>query len=376
MFKSKRKLQFSILAVLIGFTVGAVLAEILTVVWMETILAKQDALVYGVLKIERQGERYQAHPYMNFVPRPGFEKMDPKSGEAKSRFNSLGFRGPDIEVPKPSGVFRIVFIGGSAPFSSRVADDAGTISAQTQRKLRDLGYRRVEVVNAAVPGYSTAEALAMLQFRVLEISPDLIIVYEGMNDLHNRYVPPELFHADNRGRLQDWRDNEWPWWMYSKFLRVLGYKIGFAKKYFFTDYYVAAPTYLGHTADASLSAGVDYEKLLKANGTRFYRENLQSIFAICRARNIPVMMTTYPHTDAVEELGYLNTKNYRAGLKEINQAAREVSAANKIPLLDLDVLMPTAKELWRDEIHVSVSGAAVMAGLFTDFIVKNQMVRP
>ena len=41
---------------------------------------------------------------------------------------------------------------------------------------------RFEVINAGTPGWTSAESLINLQFRLLELNPDMIIIYEAVND--------------------------------------------------------------------------------------------------------------------------------------------------------------------------------------------------
>ena len=58
-------------------------------------------------------------------------------------------------------------------------------------------YENIEVINAGVPGYTSWETLINFQFRVLDIEPDLIIIYHGTNDTHARLVLPKFYQSDN-----------------------------------------------------------------------------------------------------------------------------------------------------------------------------------
>ncbi len=99
--------------------------------------------------------------------------------------NNLGLRGPDITMPKPPGVFRILCVGGSTTLEG--AEEA------TYPKLLDKALqeafpgRPIEVINGGVPGMTTTRHL--LKFpQYLEMQPDLLVVYEGVNDIWHDLV--------------------------------------------------------------------------------------------------------------------------------------------------------------------------------------------
>ena len=112
---------------------------------------------------------YQPHPYLSYALTPGYVN-------GKVRHNSLGYRGKEITSPKPKGLFRIVAMGGSTTYTIAVDDDVKTYPALVESLLQQqLGKRRVDVVNAGVAGYTSYESLVNLQFRILDLKPDLLI---------------------------------------------------------------------------------------------------------------------------------------------------------------------------------------------------------
>src|SRR5579862_5021424 len=99
-----------------------------------------------------------------------------------NRHNALGFRGGAIPVPKASHTFRIVCLGGSTTYDVAVEDWHNAYPAQLEKVLREKGYD-VEVVNAGGPSWTSREQLLNYTTRVSWIEPDLIVLYEGINDL-------------------------------------------------------------------------------------------------------------------------------------------------------------------------------------------------
>lgn len=97
--------------------------------------------------------------------------------------NAFGFRGPEIEVPKPDSTFRIMTIGDSCTWGLGVGN-CHTYPSVMQRELNgligaDCGLT-VEVVNAGFCGDGFERAL----WRVgedMKVEPDLATIYLGWN---------------------------------------------------------------------------------------------------------------------------------------------------------------------------------------------------
>jgi hypothetical protein len=96
--------------------------------------------------------------------------------------NSAGYRGPEFEIPKPAGVFRIVALGGSSTFSSQT-DDEQIWTKRLEEKLRARLGDSIEVVNAGVPGYSAFTSKIHYLYRIRALEPDALLVYHTWNDM-------------------------------------------------------------------------------------------------------------------------------------------------------------------------------------------------
>lgn len=122
------------------------------------------------------------HPILGWVNRPGF-------WSPHLLINSLGFRGPEISAPKPSGSLRIVCLGDSRTFgiwldkgSFRYDNDYPAVLEQSLHERE--GAEHVDVINAGVIGYTSSQGLAQLRTQVLTLYPDIVTVAFGFND-HN-----------------------------------------------------------------------------------------------------------------------------------------------------------------------------------------------
>lgn len=95
--------------------------------------------------------------------------------------NSLGFRGLEITVQKPPGVFRIAALGDSITDGFFV-DNNATFPYLLEQDLQRQGWR-VQVLNAAHGGGTINLQFAMLQDHVLALDPDLVVLTWTPNDI-------------------------------------------------------------------------------------------------------------------------------------------------------------------------------------------------
>jgi lysophospholipase L1-like esterase len=100
--------------------------------------------------------------------------------------NAQGFRGKEnVSEEKPSGVLRVMAVGGSTTFDTTVSGDLRAWPARLQFYLRELApEKRVEVINAGVPGYRDVDNLIRLETELYRYRPDVILLYEVHNDLY------------------------------------------------------------------------------------------------------------------------------------------------------------------------------------------------
>jgi lysophospholipase L1-like esterase len=106
-----------------------------------------------------------------------------------------GFRGPEVAVEKAPGTVRIMAVGSSTTFDPAVSGDAATWPARLQVWLKRLAPQRpVEVINAGVPGYRVMDHVIRLEVELYRFHPDVVILYEGHNDLFGalRRAPEHL----------------------------------------------------------------------------------------------------------------------------------------------------------------------------------------
>lgn len=99
--------------------------------------------------------------------------------------NSDGFRGNELQKKQD---YRIFIIGGSTTFGLGSTSDKTTIPGFLQEYFDNESKNlNVEIINAGVLGaYSFTES-ALIKNKLLSYSPNLLIIYDGWNDLYQDY---------------------------------------------------------------------------------------------------------------------------------------------------------------------------------------------
>lgn len=193
----RRRWLLRLLSGLLGLLIGLGVAEI-ALRWLD--------VGYPLL--------YQPDPYCGSRLRPGTRGVWIHEGRGHVAINSLGFRGPEITLAKPPDTRRLVVLGDSFIEALQV-DYGDSLCGQLAAGLTaaDLGYsgpprQAIEVVNAGVSGYGTAQQLLLLEHYVLPLQPDVVLlaIYPE-NDIRNNHPlledDPRLpyYSLDDRGEL-------------------------------------------------------------------------------------------------------------------------------------------------------------------------------
>ena len=103
-----------------------------------------------------------------------------QNGDAWATINENGLRGAIPVVPRPADTQRILVLGDSTWFGHGVEDDQ-TTPAILERDLKAMGVN-VEVVNGAIPGYSTEQSKLVLEELGWAMEPTLLLLCNLWSD--------------------------------------------------------------------------------------------------------------------------------------------------------------------------------------------------
>lgn len=326
------------------------------------------------------GFRYSPHQYLGYIPTPNFVK-------GENRNNALGFRGEEISLVKPDGAYRIVAVGGSTTYSVDVDDYRDSYPHQLEDYLREQGFDHIEVINAGVGSYSSFQNFINIQFRVLPVQPDLIIVYQGYNDIHARFVYPySEYQADNSGHIAPpITDTIMPEILeYSTALRIIGIRANLTKPHSALDwhrYKLASSSrrdeFLNQWRAGAYPSGIFVEasamEMLLNNPPTHFERNLESMVAVARQHEVDTLLVTFI-TSTEFNLPPVASEEYIFALKQHNDitravAERAVAERAETPLFDLAAVFPDDRSLFTDGRHMNEEGNRLRAQLIGDFVI-------
>jgi D-alanyl-lipoteichoic acid acyltransferase DltB (MBOAT superfamily) len=93
--------------------------------------------------------------------------------------NAWGMRDREYSREKPPGTLRIALLGPSFVAGSGVSDQQtfeALVEERLNREFTSEQYTHFEILNFAVSGYTLTQQVALLEDRVFEFSPDIVIV--------------------------------------------------------------------------------------------------------------------------------------------------------------------------------------------------------
>lgn len=132
-------------------------------------------------------------------PRQTVEGRSPGGQEiVEIRTNSLGIRGPEPQIPKPPGVFRIVCLGSENVFAAEVPQQ-DTFCVRLQESLTGRGHKRVEVINAGIPGFCPLLSCLQVKHSLLSLQADLFVLNFDMADIARDYAYRRHTYVDDAG---------------------------------------------------------------------------------------------------------------------------------------------------------------------------------
>ena len=255
-------------------------------------LRQKVLYLYSREEIDRIESLFRGMPYINFGLNP-----------QRDGINSRGYRGPEIALPKPAGVYRIVTLGGSTTYGGYLDSHEQAWPHQLQLALRSqYGLSQVEVVNAGVPSYTSFESAANYMFRVQDIDPDMIIIYHATNDVTPRLVDPADYNGGFEAR-GTWRylDEDLP---RSALQRLLMHKLGDSPqlKFALHDRLMAPAGVRKCELDtqqdppACVNLGMTAEEVLQANPPVYFKRNLDNIISMALSRDAQVLLLTWAYS--------------------------------------------------------------------------------
>jgi lysophospholipase L1-like esterase len=343
-----------------------ILGEALTRVVFK--ITRRDIARYR--RIQPTGHDFQSHPYISYILTANRKYYD-SFGNTVCSINSLGFRGEEVSIEKTAGTFRIICVGGSTTFGAQ--GDKYNWPYVLQQLLREhFLHKEIEVINAGVPAYSSAENLTNLEFRLLGLKPDLVIINQGINDAGIRVFPEEF------GFQNDYSHYRIPLSMkkpniFHRILKKVSYLYAYSVSFFEKKKSDLGLYIIRHEPKNDIYNNpwnVLKKSRQPADTSGAFRRNTVIIAQLLKSFNIGALLVTAPHYS-----DRLN-KKWDACIKQHNDIIREVSAEYEVSLKDLDKKMSGNVDYFiNDGVHMTGYGAKTKANHIFSEVIKNGFVK-
>ncbi|MFQ5708224.1 MAG: SGNH/GDSL hydrolase family protein [bacterium] len=375
--------------ILLSLLVFFIILEVSGRIYLEHFASEKKFLKYASLKqlehrINRGDGNYYGkifHRYLGYCLTPNYRK-------GKNKHNSLGFRGDEIVIPKPEGEYRIFCLGGSTTYTSGVEDYRMAYPELLEQELKEQGFANVNVINAGTGGWSSWESLINFEFRILDLDPDMIIVYHGINDIHARFVwPPEAYRGDNSGKsAASFSEVFMPSILeYSTVIRALLIRAGITNSHADLSRTLnkRAETYYGldflrqknrKTYPDGLFKKISAAQMLQTNKPIYFKRNIENMVILAHGRGIKTVLATFATSRLFENEPRVASKEYINAYAEMNQVLETVALETHANLFDFAGSFPRDKQYYRDGRHVNQKGVKLKAKLFAQYLLENDLI--
>jgi len=305
--------------------------------------------------------RIGEYPFDLFVeelPPPLYFRFKKGFQSTGLHINSLGLRGPE---PAPKGTKRrLMFLGESNIFGSRLTDERRLWSNVLGELLSGNGHGDWEVLNAGFPGYNAGQLRAWWEAELRGMEPEILIVSLGGNDI------------SQVGVLGDaWQPGApWP----QSFIRAQQRKSPWWQKYFVSSalWFLCRRAALTVRCGFQVQGGAD---ILRS--APYCLEQLRAIVSDAQARGIRVVLANIhpvcsPFHSALDERRLDSIQsNWREHNDVIGPAflawfAMYLAEAPLLGAATMDLATPFWKHpqrfsLYHDMLHLNARGHVVLA---------------
>lgn len=341
----------NVVALCVGLLLAAVLAEVGLRIYQRV---SRGTPLLTLLPGYRPSARFPLSPFLVFGPRLN-EQLPGKRHPEWSFYNHQGFRTLDTLSAGHPGEYRMFALGGSTTVD--LENDEGIHwPLITEQALHRAGRGDVRVYNAAMSAYTSAHSLVRLSLDLLQYRPDMVLVMDHINDLSVNY------HAWHAGRVVD-----------ANYLVKYGSREATGV---ITEGDLVFSRVL-HSVDSRLTDLVRRPASEPASppvvepGRTLFKRNLANLIAVARANGVAVVLLTMPMagSDSVYQATRLaggdarvfpGFATFRRDFDSFNDAIREVGTEHRVPVIDLDSLVPGDAAHFVDVVHHSESGVRAL----------------
>jgi len=306
--------------------------------------------------------RFIAHPFLPYIGRPNsrFELFNgPERTPEFIVTNSYGFRSHEFPASKQPDDYFVLAFGGSTTYGYKVASNDQTWPELLEKRLAaQYPDKRVQVFNLGVDMAASVFAVVNLGLIGVHLQPDLVILYEGYNDM--AALGYRNFRTDY---AHFYRDID-PEQVFRGFQRSMP---AWLLRSYLVYYATGALDLLYGMNDLMMTARMPQDPDEdRFKGIQTTLENYKTFDAMARGYGAKSLFATFQFTEEVDRPEY----------QRYNQELRRWFEANGYPYTDQAALIPDKDPTINvDECHFTLKGNEMMAENFFRTIVDRGLVK-
>jgi lysophospholipase L1-like esterase len=288
------------------------------------------------------------------------EELGYRLNPRKDAFNNFSIRHGEIAIPKPEEVHRIIYLGDSITW------DRGGFVDGTRDFLKDKG--QFDVINAAVPGYTSYQEVFFYQKYLEAITPDLVIWTYCLNANHKF-----LHRFDEKANILMTEEARRTLKINSFWDRIV------SRSYLLTRLHIGIISRIKRNKNSNYKFGwehtVDFNIAWKDYSWKDYEKYMLKLKNILDNQNAKLAIIIFP---IEPQLLYRNdAENYNYAVKP-QRKLRTLCKRYDVPCLDLyhkfAVEYSRNKKLYKDGIHLNSAGHKLTTQLILSFLLKNHLL--
>jgi lysophospholipase L1-like esterase len=304
--------------------------------------------------------------------------------------NNMGFRGDYLVTPKPKNEFRIFMVGGSTT-ECFYLDDAKALNRVLQEQLASRAGEElsVKVYGAGKSGDASDDHISMIVHRIVQLEPDMIVLFAGINDLTRAIYNYDYLHIAPAAQFFDPRVSNFKLWAtdYQIPRRLYYLKTRLLTNEKQAREQIALRTNIQEKKRLGEKAPISNDK--PRVDLNAYSSNLRTIAGAARANHIQLVFITQqstwnstidPEVRKWHAVLYRNGVNYREDLMDqaletLNDQMRRIATEDSIPIYDLAKSMPKSLEFFYDDVHFNENGARRAATELATLMTEKRLIR-
>lgn len=315
--------------------------------------------------------------------------------------DSEGFRYDEVRKEKKKGTIRIFVLGGSTVLSVEEPYEKNLVRLLEKNLRMKYPEKHIEVINAGNSWYTSEHSLIQYLFKIRDFHPDMIIVWQGINDLYNSCSPENFARGSYKSDYSHFYgvaagmvfetfqqkpfisvnlSNFFPRGTPQRSLAIQAITTFFRRNFYsdVVDIYI-------HKFPNKLPYPIKTHNFPSINA---FSRNMNYMVSITKSDNVKLILANQPYlydmkyknrSWFVQDLctvnnEYPDTASLIYGINLFNDASKKIANKNNIQFVDLASQIPKKDEYFLDDVHFTEKGNKKVADVLYTFIVNNHLI--